>query len=73
MDHVSSNMACVLPRSENIQVQKPEVVLTELKNFYNIPNVDIIDILKKFKGKQRVIDYPPVLHSPLSLATECNP
>ncbi|XP_043352811.1 E3 ubiquitin-protein ligase TRIM39-like isoform X2 [Dermochelys coriacea] len=38
-----------LTRSENIQVQEPEAVFTELKNVYNIPSIDIIDILRKFK------------------------
>ncbi|XP_032636523.1 E3 ubiquitin-protein ligase TRIM21-like [Chelonoidis abingdonii] len=38
-----------LTRSENIQVQEPEAVFTELKNIYNIPSIDIIDILRKFK------------------------
>ncbi|XP_067388070.1 E3 ubiquitin-protein ligase TRIM21-like [Emydura macquarii macquarii] len=38
-----------LTRSENIQVQEPEAVFTELKNVYKIPNIDIIEMLRKFK------------------------
>nr|XP_025038159.1 E3 ubiquitin-protein ligase TRIM39-like [Pelodiscus sinensis] len=32
-----------------MQVQEPEAVCTDLKNVYNIPNIDIIDLLRKFK------------------------
>uniref|UniRef100_A0A8C0GPR6 Uncharacterized protein n=1 Tax=Chelonoidis abingdonii TaxID=106734 RepID=A0A8C0GPR6_CHEAB len=35
---LSDKLGCVLLRSENIQVQEPEAVFTELKNIYNIPN-----------------------------------
>ncbi|XP_074873156.1 E3 ubiquitin-protein ligase TRIM39-like [Carettochelys insculpta] len=37
-----------LTRSENIQVQEPEAVFAELENIYNIPSIDIIDLLRKF-------------------------
>ncbi|XP_061469421.1 E3 ubiquitin-protein ligase TRIM39-like [Rhineura floridana] len=38
-----------LQRSDNITLFEPEVVPTELKNIYNIPCIDIIQILTKFK------------------------
>ncbi|XP_053904184.1 E3 ubiquitin-protein ligase TRIM39-like [Malaclemys terrapin pileata] len=57
-----------LTRSENIQVQEPEAVFTELKNIYNIPNIDIIDILRKFKVD--VILDPDTAHPNLILSED---
>ncbi|XP_060127218.1 E3 ubiquitin-protein ligase TRIM58-like isoform X2 [Zootoca vivipara] len=39
----------VLARTENVTLFEPEVVPTELKNVYNIPCLDMIQILTKFK------------------------
>ncbi|XP_075769908.1 E3 ubiquitin-protein ligase TRIM21-like [Pelodiscus sinensis] len=39
----------ILSRSESMQVQEPEAVCTDLKNVYNIPKIDIIDLLRQFK------------------------
>ncbi|XP_032997336.1 E3 ubiquitin-protein ligase TRIM58-like [Lacerta agilis] len=39
----------VLARAENVTLFEPQVVPTELKNVYNIPCLDIIQILTKFK------------------------
>lgn len=41
-------------RSENVTLQEMEAVPTELKNVYNIPCVDMIEILTRFKGKLTV-------------------
>ncbi|XP_060094240.1 E3 ubiquitin-protein ligase TRIM21-like [Heteronotia binoei] len=38
-----------LSRTENVTVQKTEVVPTELKYVYNIPCIDIMEILTEFK------------------------
>nr|XP_028575824.1 E3 ubiquitin-protein ligase TRIM58-like [Podarcis muralis] len=58
----------VLARAENVTLFEPQVVPTELKNVYNIPCLDIIQILTKFKVDVSLD--PTTAHPSLLLSTD---
>ncbi|KAG6921102.1 tripartite motif containing 27 [Chelydra serpentina] len=58
-----TDVKSALSRSENVKLQEPEAVSTDLKNVYKIPErcLDMREMLKRFEGEWKLLGHSAVL------------